>query len=54
MVYKNGRWDAEVENNVVEDEFGDLNSYSWNKGYGFNPLIKVICGYDDPFVTFRW
>lgn len=28
IIYEYGRWDAEVANNVVKDELGDLNSSS--------------------------
>ena len=52
MVCKNGGWDAKAANDMIEDELRDLNSYSYNKRDYFNPLSKVVYGYDDPFVTF--
>ena len=52
MVYKDGSWDVEAKDYMVEDKFRDLNSHSYNKGYYFNPLSKIVYGYDDPFVNF--
>ena len=52
MVCENGGWNPKVENDMVEDELRDLNSHSYNKGYGFDPLSKLVSSYNDPFVTF--
>ena len=54
MVYENAGWNAKAENDMVKDEIRDLNSNGYNKGYDFNPLSKVVYGYYDSFVTFRW
>ena len=53
MFYENGGWDAQAINDMVEDELRDLNSLCCNKSDYFNPLSEIICGCDDPFVTFR-
>ena len=53
MVCKNGGWDTEVIDDMVEDELRDLNSRSYNKRDCFNPLSEVIDGCDDPSMTFR-
>ena len=53
VIYENGGWDTKVTNDMVEDEFRDLNSLSCNKRDCFNPLSEIICGCNDPFVTFR-
>ena len=43
---------CQVENDMVEDKHRDLNSRGYNKGHYFDPLSKVVYGYDDPFVSF--
>ena len=53
MVCENGGWDAEATDDMVEDEFRDLKSLSCDKWDYFNPLCELVCGCNDPFVTFR-
>ena len=53
MVCENGGWDAKATNDMVDDELRDLNSLSYNKRDYFDPLSEIICGCNDPFVTFR-
>ena len=52
MVFKNGSWDTEVTYNVIEDEFGNLNSYGGDKWDYIHPLGEIICSHDDQFVSF--
>ena len=53
MISECSRWDAEVENNMVEDELGDFTSNKYGKGDYFNPLSEIVSNCVDPLISFR-
>ena len=52
MVCGEGGQYVKATDKMVKDELGDMNSSGVDKKDYFNPLFKVVCGGEDPFMAF--